>query len=94
VSYGVGHTFGLDPALLWLWCRPASAALIGPLAWEPPCAAGAALEETKRQKRKRSRPKTRSVIWRHMEVSRLGVKSELQLLAYTKAHSNAGSLAH
>ena len=31
-----------DPALLWLWWRPAAAALIGPLAWEPPYAAGAA----------------------------------------------------
>ena len=29
---------------------------------------------------------------RHMEVPRLGVESELQLLAYTKAHGNAGSL--
>ena len=29
---------------------------------------------------------------RHMEVPRLGVESELQLLAYTTAHSNAGSL--
>ena len=34
-----------DPALLWLWCRPAAAAPIRPLAWEPPCAAGAALKE-------------------------------------------------
>ena len=32
-------------------------------------------------------------LW-HMEVLRLGVKSELQLLAYTTAHSNAGSLTH
>ena len=31
---------------------------------------------------------------RHMEVSRLGVKPELQLPAYTTAHSNAGSLTH
>ena len=30
-------------------------------------------------------------VW-HMEVPRLGVKLELQLLAYTRAHSNAGSL--
>ena len=29
-----------------------------------------------------------------MEVPRLGVKSELQLLAYTTAHSNARSLTH
>ena len=27
---------GLDPALLWLWCRPSATAPIGPLAWEPP----------------------------------------------------------
>ena len=33
-----------DLALLWLWPRPAATALIGPLAWEPPCAAAAALK--------------------------------------------------
>ena len=27
-----------------LWCRPVATAPIGPLAWEPPCAMGAALE--------------------------------------------------
>ena len=42
VSCGVGCRLGLDPALLWLWCRPAAAALIRPLAWEPPYAMGAA----------------------------------------------------
>ena len=40
-------------ALLWLWCRPAATALIRPLAWEPPNAAGAALEKTKKKKRKK-----------------------------------------
>ena len=30
----------------------------------------------------------------HVEVPRLRVKSDLQLLAYTTAHSNAGSLTH
>jgi len=30
----------------------------------------------------------------HMEVPRLGVESELQLLTYTTAHSNAGILTH
>ena len=39
-----------DPVLLWLWCRLAAAALILPLAWELPYAAGAAL---KRKKKKR-----------------------------------------
>ena len=35
--------------LLWLWCRPAATAPIQPLAWEPPCAAGVALEKTKKR---------------------------------------------
>ena len=39
MSCGVGHRRGSDPVLLWLWCRTAAAAPIGPLAWEPPCAA-------------------------------------------------------
>ena len=33
-----------DLALLWLWHRPAAAALIRPLAWEPPYASGVALK--------------------------------------------------
>ena len=39
VSSGVGRRFGLDPALLWLWPRPAAVAPIEPLSWEPPYAA-------------------------------------------------------
>ena len=45
VSCGVGCRHGLDPMLLWLWCRPAATAPIGPLAWEPPYAVVAALEK-------------------------------------------------
>ena len=41
---GVGCKRGSDPALLWLWRRPAAMAPIGPLAWEPPYALGAAQE--------------------------------------------------
>ena len=33
-----------DQVLHELWCRPAATAPIGPLAWEPPCAAGVALK--------------------------------------------------
>ena len=45
MSCGVGHRRGSDPVLLWLWRRPATTALIRPLAWEPPHAAGAALKK-------------------------------------------------
>ena len=37
--------------LLWLWRRPAATAPIGPLAWEPPYAMGAALEKAQRPKK-------------------------------------------
>ena len=38
MSCGVGHRLGLNLVLLWLWCRPATTAPIGPLAWELPYA--------------------------------------------------------
>ena len=49
MSCGIDHRCSSDPALLWLWCRPAAIAPIQPLAWEPPYASGAAI---KRQKTK------------------------------------------
>ena len=48
MSCGVGCRRGLDPALLWLWCRPVATARIQPLAREPPYAVGAALEMAER----------------------------------------------
>ena len=50
MSYGVGRRCGSDPALLWLWHKPAATALIGPPAWEPPYAAGVALKRQKDEK--------------------------------------------
>ena len=38
MNCGVGHRHDSDPELLWLWCRPAAAALIQPLGWELPYA--------------------------------------------------------
>ena len=52
MSCGVGCRRGSDPALLWLWRRPAATAGIRPLAWEPPYAAGAALRKDKKKKKK------------------------------------------
>ena len=37
---------------MWLWCRPAAAAPIQPLAWELPHVAGAALKRQKKKKKK------------------------------------------
>ena len=48
VSCGVGGRRGSDPAWLWLWRRLVATTPIGPLAWEPPYAAGAAQEMAKR----------------------------------------------
>ena len=42
VSYGVGHRRSLDPAWLWLQCRP--------LAWELPYAMGLALKSKTNKK--------------------------------------------
>ena len=47
MSCGVDCRRGLDPALLWLWRRLVATAPFGPLAWEPPHAAGAAQEIAK-----------------------------------------------
>ena len=51
MSCGVGCRRGSDPTLLWLWRKPAATAPIGPLAWEPPYAAGAALKRQKTNKK-------------------------------------------
>ena len=57
MSCGVDRRHGSDPTLLWLWCRPAAIALIRPLAWEPPCALGAALERQKKKKKEEEEEK-------------------------------------
>ena len=49
VSCGVGHRDGSDLMLLWLWCRPAAVALIGPLAREPPYTWGVCLKSKKKE---------------------------------------------
>ena len=147
---GVDCRQDLDLGLLWLWCRPAAVALIGPPAWDLPYATSVALN--KRQTNKKKCPMVQVVrfqgmkwggqVWKwrqnlahrhaslagfrdvllfslpyllfffflrlhpwHMEASRPGVESELQLplpqpqqlgirVTYTTAHGNAGSLNH
>ena len=56
MSCSVGHRCGLEPTLLWLWCRPATTAPIQPLVWEPPYTTGAALNSKKEKKKKMTNP--------------------------------------
>ena len=53
MSWGVGGRRGMVLILpwLWLWCRPAAAALIQPLPWELPYATNAALKSQKKIKK-------------------------------------------
>ena len=46
-----------DPELLWLWRRAVAAALIRPLAWEPPYATGAAQRNSKKPKSQKKKRK-------------------------------------
>ena len=56
MSCSVGHRCGSDPALLWLWHKPAATVPIGPLTWEPPYAGdSAALKRQKSQKKKKKK---------------------------------------
>ena len=54
MSCGVGLRLGSDLALLWLWCRPEATAPIGPLAWEPPYAMGAALKKRRKKEKEKA----------------------------------------
>ena len=57
---GVGCRGSSDPALLWLWCRPAAIAPITPLVWEPPYATDAALKNTNKQTNKLTKTRLKS----------------------------------
>ena len=58
VSCGVGSRCGSDLMWLWLWCRLAAGAPIGPLAWEPPYATGVGLKRKKKKKQRHLSKKT------------------------------------
>ena len=50
MSCGIGHRYGSDLALLWLWHRSVAVAPIRPLAWDPPYAVGDTLKSKKKKK--------------------------------------------
>ena len=74
MNCGVGQRRSLDPVLLWLWCRLVATALIRPLAWEPPYAAGAALEKAKRQKKKELPKKKKAFFHENAKVIKVSVR--------------------
>ena len=59
MNCGVGFRQGSDPALLELWCRPATAAPIQPLSWEPPYATDAALKRKEKKRKEKKKEKKR-----------------------------------
>ena len=60
VNCGIGRRCGLDPVLLWLWCRPAAAAPIRCLTWELPYAAGMALKKKSKKTQNQNTPKNKN----------------------------------
>ena len=80
MSCGVGHRYGLDLALLWLWNRLAATALIGPLAWETPYAVGVALKRQKKKTKKNENGFLKLVF--------KGCHNKLALSGYLKTNKN------
>ena len=58
-SRGVGHRWSLDLVVLWLWCWPAAAALIGPLAWKRLYGTGVVQKKERKGREGREREKGR-----------------------------------
>ena len=68
MSCGVARRRSSDPEWLRLWCRLAATASIPPLAWEPLCAAGAALEKAKRQKKRKEKKRKENPTYKHIST--------------------------
>ena len=88
-SCGVGCKCSLDPTLLWLWCRLAAVALIGPLVWEPPYVMGAALKKQRDQ----TKPNTPHVFIHTHTMVLSGSREQIKHLFLDRGRKN-GCRAH
>ena len=80
----------LGSCIAWLWDRPAAAVLIGPLAWELPYTAHAALKR-KRKKKKKKTTKTPHYI---AIINKITAKENQRKLGGKRENSRASSEVH
>ena len=80
MNCGVGRRHASDPSLLWIWRRLVATTLIGLLAWEPPCAKGAALEETKTNKQQNKTNQGTNKKTKFLKIEKLAVRDDTSLL--------------
>ena len=78
MSCRVGHRLGLDSVLLWLWHRLEATAPIGPQAWEPPYAAGAALEKANKQTKKTPKASRKEIIKIREEINKIEIQRTIE----------------
>ena len=78
----MGLRRGSDPELLWLWCRPAVAAPIQPLAWKLPYASGAALRKKGNKQTNKNRQR---VQWLSPSELNIGNKMAVYYTVNTKS---------
>ena len=73
------------PPWLWLWCRPVAMAPIGPLAWDPPYAAGVALEMAEKKKKRKKRIKDLRIRVKMLKLIEENVGANLHGLGFGHA---------
>ena len=78
--------------MLWLWCRPAAAALIRLLAWELPYAVSAALKRERRKEGRRGKKEGKKEREREREEERKGKERRFGHTGSTLPHRNTGCI--
>ena len=58
----------LRSCVLWLWCSPAAAPPIPPLAWEPPYALGVPLKSQKKKEKEKEKEKEKKICWNVIDL--------------------------